>query len=87
MLELSSIDNPIAKEIWDYIDSSGNNKSSEVIIGAPVKVNESEWYCPVLIENYTGKIVPAYGSGPVNSLMCAMILVKSFFDKIHKQDV
>jgi len=85
MLELSSIDNPIAEDIWDYIDSAGNRKSSKVIIGAPVKVDESEWYCPVLIENYTNRIVPARGSGPVDSLMNAMTLVKSFFNKIYEQ--
>lgn len=84
MLKLSSIDNPIAEDIWNYIDSDGNKKSAKVIVGAPIKLNESEWYCPVSIENYT-KIVPAYGIGPVDSLMNAMTLVKSFFYKIHKQ--
>ena len=84
MIDLTDIDNPVAEDVWNYIDSEGNDINSKIIVGKPVQVNQSEWYCPVLIENYTDRIVPAYGTGAVDALMNAMILVKSFFDKIYK---
>ena len=85
MVELTKIENIIAEDVWEYIDSNGYEKKSKISIGKPVKEKKDIWYCPILIENYTDRIVPAYGSGAVHAIMNAMILANSFFDEIYEK--
>jgi len=79
MYKINEITNIIAQDTWEYIDSKGKKITSKIIIGRPRR-GKKDWFCPVSIEHFTPRIVPACGLGPVDSLMNAMVLVKSFFD-------
>ena len=48
---------------------------------APHEPN-GDWYCPVFVEHFTDRIVPAYGVGPVDALMNAVTLIRGFADEI-----
>ena len=80
--KVSRIDDPIAEDHWEYVTSSGEKRLSRLMVGRPVHFPEERlWYCPVLIEGYTRpRIKPIFGSGPVDSLMRAMMFVRGFFD-------
>jgi hypothetical protein len=79
MERIEKITNIIAQDTWEYLDSKGKKTTSKIFIGKP-RGGKKDWYCPVSIEHFTPHIVPACGLGPVDSLMNAMTLVKSFFD-------
>ena len=80
------IDNVIARDTWRYKRKDGTEIHATIIIGRPrlEKRNKknSDWACPVFIEGITPKTLKAMGVGSVDSLMNALILVKSFFDMI-----
>ncbi len=84
MIELTNIQNPLAVDTWAYKNKNGNIVSCKIVVGHPTSLPDDpngDWMCPVSIENFTNRIVPAYGVGPVDSLMNAMTLVKTFFDQ------
>jgi hypothetical protein len=86
---IDRIEHPIAEDTWRYKTQDGRVISSRLIIGKPSKIKDDpngDWICPVWIEHFTTKITAAYGVGPVDALMNAMIMVKSFFDK-HKDSL
>lgn len=89
MIQILEIEDPIAEDVWTVKGSDGQITSHRIVVGYPHPENDgddkSAWYCPVLIEGFTSRIVPAMGVGSVDSLMNAMTLVKSFFEK-HRDD-
>ncbi len=85
MLRIDKINDLIAADEWRYRAASGQSRVSRIEIGRPQRTpNDSngDWYCPVFVEHFTGRIVPAYGVGPVDALMNAVTLVRSFADQI-----
>jgi hypothetical protein len=88
MIEIKEIENIIAQDMWSYKAADGKTVTCKIIVGSPFLIPEDEnhdWVCPVWIEGFTPRIVPAFGVGPVDSLMNAMTLVKQFFEK-HKDN-
>jgi len=89
MIEIAEITDPIAQDVWKTNEEDGKIVSHHIIVGRPHPQTDkdgSDWYCPVMIEGFLPRIVPAMGVGPVDSLMNAMHLVKTLFDK-HKDDI
>jgi hypothetical protein len=90
MIEIETIDDVIAQDIWISTQADGSERSHEVIVGRPFLLPDHEkqvWVCPVSIQNFTDRIVPAQGVGPVDALMNAMTLVKTLFDTIHEDRI
>jgi hypothetical protein len=85
MLRIDKITDPVAADEWRYRTASGESRVSRIEIGRPQRAPDDpngDWYCPVFVEDFTDRIVPAYGVGPVDALMNAMALVRSFADQI-----
>jgi hypothetical protein len=80
------IDNVIATDQWYFKQKDGSVSSSKIIVGRPrperKNKKDSDWICPIYIEGFTTKVIKVMGVGQVDSLMNAMTLVKSFFDKV-----
>ena len=90
MVEITEIKDPIAEDVWETKGEDGNSISHRIVVGRPQPEipgdDYSDWYCPVMIEGFLPRIVPAMGVGPVDSLMNAMLLVRTFFEK-YKDDL
>jgi hypothetical protein len=85
MLRIEKIEDAVAVDEWRYNKADGTSVVSRVEIGKPQRAPDDpngDWYCPVFIEHFTDRIVPAYGVGPVDALMNALILVRTFADQI-----
>jgi hypothetical protein len=84
MKRLPRISDVIAQDDWFCKRDDGSIYRTRIIIGRPRPENRrsktSDWFCPVFIEGITTKVCKAMGVGPVDSLMNALILVKSRFD-------
>jgi hypothetical protein len=85
---LDRIDDVIAEDVWD--DDDGHR--CKLIVGRPAQVPADAgkphptWYCPVYIESIMPRIRPIYGGGPVDALMNAMTLVRSYFHDFYGLD-
>ncbi len=81
--KVTSIDDPIAEDHWEYVTPEGERRTSKLMVGRPVHHPEERlWYCAVLIDGYTRpRIKPIFGSGPVDALMNAMTFVRRFFEE------
>ncbi|MBZ4421009.1 hypothetical protein [Myxococcus sp. RHSTA-1-4] len=78
--KLSSIDDPIADDHWQYRTEDGAQRISHILIGRPAPVADGKtWYCPLSFEHVTKGIEYAYGVGPVDALMNAMYFVRRRF--------
>ncbi len=87
MQHIEKITDVIAADEWRHDTPSGQSVVSRIQIGRPELAADDpngDWYCPVFIENFTDRIVPAYGVGQVDALMNAMMLVRSFADQIRE---
>jgi hypothetical protein len=85
MHQIDKITEIIASDKWRYRTASGQSRVSRSEIGRPQRAPDDpndDWYCPVFVEDFTDRIVPAYGVGPVDALMNAIALVRSFADQI-----
>ena len=83
-MSVDRIDQPIAEDTWHDKLQDGRTVSSRLIVGQLTTIKDDPggaWICPVWIEHFTPKITTVYGEGPVDALMNAMTLVRSFFDK------
>lgn len=83
MLKIDEIEDVIARDRWSYKNNDGRTLSAEIVVGRPFRTSKEgkeSWVCPVFIETFTTRVISAIGSGPVESLMSAMTLVKAFFD-------
>jgi hypothetical protein len=79
---LTQIENPIADDHWEYVTPQGERRISRLIVGRPTHHPPARaWYCPVVIEGHTPSIDPVFGQGPVDALMNAMTVVKTFFEQ------
>ncbi len=89
MKRISRIKDVIARDTWISRGKDGKGISHEIIVGRPFQIpsdKNHDWVCPVSIGKFTSRIVPAYGVGPVDALMNAMALLKTFSDKINKEE-
>ncbi len=78
--KLSSIDDPIADDSWNYRTEDGTQRTSRIIIGRPALTPDGKnWYCPFPFEHVTRGIDYAFGVGPVDALMNAMYFVRRRF--------
>lgn len=77
---LSSIDDPVADDYWQYRTEDGVQRTSRILIGRPAPVEDGRtWYCPLSFEHVTQGIDYAFGVGPVDALMNAMHFVRKRF--------
>jgi hypothetical protein len=54
----------------------------------PIPFDEKkDWFCPVFIEGFTPHVVPAFGVGPIDSLMNAVTILRAFHDHIAIQQI
>jgi hypothetical protein len=85
MLRIDKITDIVAADNWRYQTPTGKAVVARIEIGRPVRAPgdpNGDWYCPVFVEHFTNRIVPAYGVGPVDALMNAITLVRGFADQI-----
>ena len=67
--ELSTIDDPIADDEWEFEGPGGEKRKMRVVVGRPAALPGKDWYTPISIEGFTSGVRPAYGVGPADSLM------------------
>ena len=88
--EIAEIHDPIAEDVWHIRVADGRTVSHRIVVGRPFPEDpargDSGWCCPVMIEGSLSKPCPAMGVGPVQALMNAMHLVRSFFES-NKDDL
>jgi hypothetical protein len=76
----------IAEDLWSYTSKDGTQKSSRILIGRPrpwPNSSQGDWICPIEIEGVTSGTRAIAGVGPVDALMNAMAMVKSFAEEIE----
>ena len=64
---------------------AGQEKTARIIVGRPRPTSgdpNGDWMCAIFIENFTDRIVPVMGVGPVDALKNAMLLVAEFEKKV-----
>ena len=80
--KLTHIDDPIADDFWEYLTPQGKRRTSRLTVGRPIHHPDARaWYCPILIEGYSLGIDAVFGQGPVDALMNAMAVVRTFFEQ------
>lgn len=80
-----SVTDPIASDTWTVKDGKGRKRTIRVEIGKPEPVPDDpngDWFCAVFIEGFTRHVIPAMGVGPIDSLMNAVTLVRSFVEQV-----
>jgi|YelNatPaOPRAMG01_1025707.scaffolds.fasta_scaffold02235_7 hypothetical protein len=85
MPKIEKITDPVAADQWRYPTPVGESRVSRIEIGRPQRIPDDpngDWYCPVFVEHFTDHIVPAYSVGPVDALMNAAMLIRSFAEQI-----
>lgn len=80
----NSISEPIASDTWTVKDKNGRKRTIRVEVGKPQQVPDDagDWFCPVFVEGFTGHVFPAMGVGPIDSLMNALTLIRSFIEHV-----
>jgi hypothetical protein len=81
---LTSIDEVIAEDWWEYAGPEGATRMDHLRIGKPKAMEKSDaWYCPVQIQGHqkisSNGIVAIVGCGPVDALMNAMGFVRILY--------
>lgn len=80
----TTIEDPIATDIWSYRTRDGSQRTSRVTIGRPMPLPDGkDWYCPIEFEHVTRGIECSFGVGPVDALMNAMHFVRRRFYAFH----
>jgi hypothetical protein len=80
----------MAADTWTVRDRRGRRRRVRIEVGQPQPVpldRNEDWFCPVFIEGYTPHVVPAFGVGPIDSLMNAAILLRGFREYIAFQHI
>jgi hypothetical protein len=80
-----SVTEPIASDVWTFNDAAGKRRTTRIEVGIPRRIpndKNEDWFCPVFIDGWTPHVVPAMGVGPVDSLMNAITLIRSFHEQI-----
>ena len=81
MVVFDNISDAIAEQTYRCRRAEGEEFRSRVVIGRPqhtAGAEEGEWCCPIFIDAFTNRIVPAGGAAPVEALENALRLVASF---------
>ena len=84
------VNEPIASETWTFKRPKGRRQTARIQVGRPQQVPDDkngDWFCPVFIEGWTAHVIPAIGVSPVDSLMNAMTLVRSFREHIAELQI
>jgi hypothetical protein len=80
--KLTQIEDPIADDFWEYLTPQGKRRTSRLIVGRPTHHPQARaWYCPILIEGHSPGVDTVFGQGPVDALMNAMAVVRTFFEQ------
>ncbi len=80
--KLTHIHDPIAEDFWEYRTPQGQRRTSRLVVGRPTHHPEARaWYCPILIEGHSPGPDAVFGQGPVDALMNAMGVVRTFFEQ------
>ncbi|HEX8703105.1 MAG TPA: hypothetical protein VF815_29985 [Myxococcaceae bacterium] len=85
--QLTSIDDPIADDLWSYENDDGTLHVARVTIGRPVPIPKDpngDWYCPLRIEHRTPEVLCVVGVGPVDALVNASRVVSDHFHELRK---
>jgi hypothetical protein len=85
-----SVASPIASDTWTFRDANGRKRQARIEVGQPQPVPDDQnqdWFCPVFIEGWTPHVIPAMGVGPVDSLMNAATLLRSFHESIGNMQI
>ena len=85
-----SVNEPIASDTWTYKGPKGRRQTARIQLGRPQPVPDdknTDWFCPVFIEGWTAHVIPVMGIGPVDSLMNAITLVRSFREHINELQI
>jgi hypothetical protein len=80
----------MAADIWTVKDRIGQRRRVRIEVGQPQPIpfdEKRDWFCPVFIEGFTPHVVPAFGVGPIDSLMNAVTLLRGFRDHIAMQQI
>jgi hypothetical protein len=83
--QLKRVVDPIADDHWSYAGPDGICVVSRVSVGRPrpwPQDSQGDWICPVSIEHFTDGVTTVAGVGPVDALMNAVTLVKTFADQV-----
>ena len=87
MPKLTEIDDPIADDLWSYVDEAGTKNFTRIMVGRPRLIPgdlNKDWFCPLRLDAQYPSIQSIGGTGPVDALMNAMGVVKAFFDE-HRE--
>lgn len=81
----TEITDPVAEDWWQIKNAQGIEVVIRVVVGRPAPIPENasaspSWYCPVIIE---ARLVCCEGAGPVDALMNAVGLIRSFAESIN----
>jgi hypothetical protein len=85
--KLTTIDDPVADDLWSYEGDAGVQHVARVTIGRPAPISgdpNGDWYCPLRIEHRTPEILCMVGVGPVDALGNAMRVVSDHFHELRK---
>jgi hypothetical protein len=80
-----SIADPIAADRWKFKDPKGKRRAVRIEVGRPQPIphdKQGDWFTAVFIEGWTDHVVPAFGVGPLDSLMNAVALLRDFHEQI-----
>jgi hypothetical protein len=80
-----SVSDPVASDTWVITDASGRKRKARIDVGRPQRVpndKQGDWFCPLFVEGWTPHVIPVMGAGPVDSLMNAITVVRSFLEHI-----
>jgi hypothetical protein len=81
-----SITDPVAVDRWEC-KKAGRTFTVTVQVGRPVPVEgdpNGDWCCPVFIESFTDRVVPAMGVGPVDAMLNATLLIRRFAEDLDE---
>ena len=81
----TSINNPIASDVWTYMDASGARRKARMAVAKPRPIPrdpQGDWYCAVHISGWRRHVIPAFGIGPLDSLANALQVVQFFKEEI-----
>ena len=80
-----TIARPIASDTWTYTDAEGRKHVATLLIGRPQRVpgdKQRAWFCTVYVDGWTPHVMPAIGVGPLDALMNALTVVRSFREHV-----
>jgi hypothetical protein len=85
-----SVARPIASDVWTFRDAQGLKRQTRIEVGRPQPVPDDQnhdWFCPVFVEGWTPHVIPAMGVGPIDALMNAATLLRSFHESIANMQI